>query len=144
MHKHVHLVQCLSRPIVGKITSIMSYSFSQPTLLSAFLLHCSHYTFTWPHLDFYSILFCEEPAVFPFLLIQPFHFTHSDLSVLLPIPLTLSFYLFVHLPSKIQILYQSQLPDFGLGKSCKGIKELHYYWYQKFIVSELISLCSAS
>lgn len=140
MHKHVHSIRCLSRPIMGKITSIMSYSFSQPTLFSAFLLHCSHHTFTWPHLDFYSILFCEEPAVFPFLLIQPFHLTHSDLSVLLPVPLTLPFYLFVLLPSKIQILYQSQFPDFGLGKSCKGIKELHYYCYQKFTVSRLISL----
>lgn len=99
MHKHVHSIWCLSRPIMGKITSIMSYSFSQPTLFSAFLLHCSH-TFTWPHLDFYSILFCEKPAVFPFLLIQPFHLTHSDLTVLLPIPLTLPFYLFVVLPPK--------------------------------------------
>ena len=116
MHKHVHSVWCLSRPIMGKITSMMSYSFSQPTLLSAFLLHCSHYTFTWPHLDFYSILFCEEPAVFPFLLIQPFHFTHSDLSVLLPIPLTLSFLSFCSFAFQNTNPVSVLVPQFWLGQ----------------------------
>lgn len=112
-------------PSCRKITS-MSYSFSQPTLFSAFLLHCSH-TFTWPHLDFYSILFCEKPAV-SLLLIQPFHLTHSDLTVLLW-PHNFATSSFVVLPPKYKSCISLSSSILAWARAARESRTLHYYCY---------------
>lgn len=72
-------------PSMGKITSLMSYTWHQPSLLSALLLHCSHHTFPWHHLDFCSILLHQDPLIFPFSLIWSFHLIHFKCSIAIPL-----------------------------------------------------------